>query len=65
MIVSACTANQGKWSSSQILRTDPNDWLVKEHGGGAMIVERKVFGRLFIHALVSQYDDLEFVSRGS
>jgi hypothetical protein len=29
-----------------------------------MIVEPKVFGRLFIPAPVSQYDDLEFVSRG-
>jgi hypothetical protein len=44
---------------------DPDSWHVKEHGGGVMIVEPKVFGRLFIHAPVSQYDDLVFVSRGS
>ena len=36
-----------------------------EHGGGVMIVEPKVFGRLFIAAPVSDYEDLEFVSRGS
>jgi hypothetical protein len=36
-----------------------------EHGGGVTIVEPKVFGRLFIPAPVSQYEDLEFVSRGS
>jgi hypothetical protein len=42
----------------------PNDWYVKEYGGGVMIVEPKVFGRLFIDAPVSQYEDLEFVSRG-
>jgi len=32
---------------------------------GVMIVEPKVFGRLLIKAPVSQYEDLEFVSRGS
>ena len=42
---------------------DPNDWLVKEYLGGVMIVEPKVFGRLFIPAPVSQYDDLDVVSR--
>lgn len=44
---------------------DPNDWFVREYGGGVMIAEPKVFGSLFINAPVSQYDDLEFVSRGS
>jgi len=43
---------------------DPNDWYVKEHGGGVMIAEPKVFGGLFINAPVSDYEDLEFVSRG-
>jgi hypothetical protein len=43
---------------------DPDDWYVKECGGGVMIVEPKVFGRLFVQAPVSQYNDLEFVSRG-
>ncbi len=43
---------------------DPNDWYVKEHGGGVMIAEPKVFGRLFINAPASDYEDLEFVSRG-
>jgi hypothetical protein len=41
----------------------PDDYLVKEHGGGIMIVEPKNFGRLFLtepHA----YEDLDFVSRG-
>jgi len=44
---------------------DPNDWFVEKVGGGIMVIEPKVFGRLFIDAPVSQYDDLEFVSRRS
>ena len=32
---------------------DPNDWFVKQYGGGVMIVEPKVFGTLFIDAPVS------------
>jgi hypothetical protein len=44
---------------------DPNDWTVREFGGGIMIVEPKEFGRLFIDAPVNQYDDLEFVSRNA
>ena len=43
---------------------DPDDWYVKTFGGGVMVAEAKVFGRLFIEAPVSDYDDLEFVSRG-
>jgi hypothetical protein len=43
---------------------DPNDWYVKEYGGGVMIVEPKVIGRLFLQAPVGQDDHLEFVSRG-
>jgi hypothetical protein len=42
---------------------DLNDWYVKEYGGGVMIREPKVFGRLFVQAPVSDYDDLQFVSR--
>jgi hypothetical protein len=44
---------------------DPNDWFVEKFGGGVMVVEPKVFGRLFIDAPVSHCDDLEFVSRSS
>ena len=44
---------------------DPADWYVETHGGGVMVVEPGVFGRLFIPAPVSQYEDLEFESRGS
>ncbi|HTD42776.1 MAG TPA: hypothetical protein VK687_01295 [Bryobacteraceae bacterium] len=43
---------------------DPDDWYVKQYGGGVMIVEPKAFGRLFINSPVSQYEDLEFVARG-
>lgn len=43
---------------------DLNDWHVQTYGGGVMVVEPKVFGRLFIDAPVSDYDDLEFLSRG-
>jgi hypothetical protein len=44
---------------------DPNGWFVQQFGGGVMITEPKVFGSLFLDAPVSDYDDLEFVSRGS
>jgi len=40
----------------------PDDWLVREHGGGIMIVEPKVFGRLFLPKPQS-CEDLIFVSR--
>jgi hypothetical protein len=40
----------------------PDDWLVTEHGGGVMIVEPKVFGRLFI-SKPNSYEDLAFISR--
>jgi hypothetical protein len=43
--------------------SDADDWYVQTYGGGVMIVEPKVFGRLFIPAPVSNYDDLEFHSR--
>jgi glucan biosynthesis protein len=42
---------------------EPNGWFVEKYGGGVMVVEPKVFGRLFIDAPVSDYEDLEFVSR--
>ena len=43
---------------------NPTDWYVQELGGGVMIVEPKVFGHLFLPPPVSDYDGLEFVSRG-
>ena len=40
----------------------PDNWLVKEQGGGIMVLELKVFGRLFISE--PQTDEhLTFVSR--
>jgi len=36
---------------------------VKEHGGGVMIAEPKVSGRLFINAPVRDSEDLEFLLR--
>jgi len=56
--------NQGKSSLSLTLRTIQLNWYVQELGGGVMIVEPKVFGRLFLPPPVSDYDDLEFVPRG-
>ena len=43
---------------------DPDDWFVETYGGGVMIAEPKVFGRLFVNAPVADYADREFVSRG-
>lgn len=42
----------------------PDDWYVKEFGGGVMIAEPRFFGSLFISAPVCDYEDLEFVARG-
>lgn len=41
---------------------DPDDWLVREKGGGVMIVEPKVFGRLFLND-PANYEDLSLKSR--
>jgi hypothetical protein len=40
----------------------PDDWFVTEKGGGVMIAESKIFGRLFI-SKPEGYEDLTFVSR--
>jgi hypothetical protein len=42
---------------------DPNNWFLARFGSGVMVVEPKVFGHLFVNAPVSDYEDLEFVSR--
>jgi hypothetical protein len=42
----------------------PGNWLIAEFGRGVMIVEPKVFGRVFINDPLSAYEDLEFVARG-
>jgi hypothetical protein len=42
--------------------TDPEDWFVTEHGGGVLILEPNVFGRLFVSD-TQNYEDLELVSR--
>jgi hypothetical protein len=43
---------------------NPDDWYVKEYGGGIMVIELKVFGRIFIRE--PEIDDyLAFVSRQS
>ena len=41
---------------------DPDSWLVKQRGGGVMIVEPRNFGRLFLNDPV-HYEDLTFTSR--
>jgi hypothetical protein len=43
---------------------NPDDWYVKEHGGGIMVLELKVFGRIFISAPETD-EHLTFVSRQS
>ena len=44
---------------------DPDNWFVREFGSGVMVKEPKFFGHLFIDTPVSDYEDLEFVSRDS
>jgi hypothetical protein len=42
------------------------DWYVDEHGGGVMIREPKVLGRLFIPAdQLDGTEDLQFLARGA
>ena len=41
---------------------NPDDWYVTKHGGGVMVVEARVFGRLFIPA-PANYEDVKFASR--
>jgi hypothetical protein len=44
--------------------TNPEDWPAREYGRGIMIVEPKVFGRLFLTEKdIAGYEDLLFVSR--
>jgi hypothetical protein len=39
-------------------------WYVQEHGGGVLIREPKVFGRIFLFAKqIAEGEDLVFVSR--
>jgi hypothetical protein len=40
----------------------PDDWFVKNQGGGIMVLELKVFGRLFIPAPETD-EHLTFISR--
>jgi hypothetical protein len=44
------------------LESDPDNWYVTEYGGGVMILEPKVFGRLFVTD-IEHYEDLKFISR--
>ncbi len=42
------------------------DWYAQEYGEGVMVVEPKVFGRVFIPAgQLEETEDLEFVARAS
>ena len=44
---------------------DPEtNWYVQEYGGGVMVLEPKVFGRVFIQAgQLQSTEDLQFVAR--
>ena len=43
---------------------NPEDWPAQDYGRGVMIVEPKVFGRLFLReADIGEYQDLVFVAR--
>ncbi|HXA66987.1 MAG TPA: hypothetical protein VNV82_17650 [Bryobacteraceae bacterium] len=44
---------------------NPDDWLVKQYGGGVMVIEPKVFGRLFLKLADFPSQELTFVSRSS
>ena len=42
---------------------DPTEWYAEQFGGGVMIAEPKVFGRVFIPSPVCDDEHLEFVRR--
>jgi len=42
--------------------SDPHDWYIGSLGGGVMIVEPKVFGRVFLHD-TENAEDLVLVAR--
>jgi hypothetical protein len=44
--------------------SDPHDWYIETHGGGVLIVEPKVFGRLFLTD-TENGEDLVFVARAN
>jgi len=58
----------GNPAEIELVAFDPNDpehaWHVQESGGGVMILDPMVSGRTFIPSdQLSEYEDLEFVSR--
>jgi len=42
--------------------TDPDDWYVREFGGGVMVTAQVIFGRVFLSAPIMD-EDLKFLSR--
>jgi hypothetical protein len=47
-----------------LVRDQETDWFVQEYGGGVMVVEPKVFGRVFVPDTANS-EDLIFVSRST
>lgn len=43
---------------------DPDDWYVKEYGGGVMVWEPELSIRTFLHVPIRDRSDLEFLCRG-
>jgi hypothetical protein len=48
--------------SAEDCQVEQYDWYMETFGGGVMILEPKVFGRLFLDT-TSDEEDLKFVSR--
>ena len=48
--------------AENVVGDDEIDWYVREHGGGVMIVEPKIFGRVLVHDTESD-EDLIFIAR--
>jgi hypothetical protein len=52
--------------ASELTGDAETDWHIREHGGGVLIREPKVFGRAFIPAnQLDETEDLQFVSRAA
>jgi hypothetical protein len=42
---------------------DPSDWFVEKFGGGVLVLEAEVFGRVFLTPEEGEFEELEFVAR--
>jgi hypothetical protein len=55
-------AGEIEFVAGPLVKDPETDWYIQELGGGVMIIESRIFGRVIEHDPTS-VEDLEFVSR--